>query len=351
MDQQPAQVSNGPQHAASRVQRSWKAAIGYVVAAACLVWVFHDVRFDELFRDIEAMNWWLVALAVGFDILSYLCQGWRWSLLLHPKGRLSVLRTTQAVYAGLFVNEILPMRIGEVLRIYLASRWLTVDFTTIVSSVLVERLFDAIWLALAAAVTILIVPLPRYLMDAEKLLAVIVLAALALFVYLVMKKRPVLPAEISRHGFRSGLLRITGNLSSGIRDIGRSRYMYESLGVSGLFLIFQVLAFWLVMWAYGLRLSFWQGTVVVLILHLGTMIPSAPSNIGTYQFFTVVGLTQFGVEKTTATGFSVVVFLILTIPLWILGIFAFGRAGLTMRQLRTDLPRWGKRRGEEVASS
>lgn len=340
MDQQSA-----PQESS----RSWKTVVGYLVAAACLAWVFHDVRFAELFGEIRRMDWWLVALAVAFDILSYVCQGWRWSLLLHPKGRLSVARATQAVYAGLFVNEILPMRVGEVLRIYLASRWLKADFATIVSSVLVERFFDGIWLALAAAVTILLVPLPRYLVDAEVLLAVVVLGALGLFIYLVLRKRAPLSGNESRQGIRASLLRITGSLASGIRDIGRSGYLYESLGVSGLLLVFQILAFWLVMWAYDLRLSLWHGVVVVLILHLGTMVPSAPSNIGTYQFFTVVGLTQFGVEKTTATGFSVVVFVILTVPLWIIGVFAFGRAGLTLQQLRTGLPRWDKPSDPEAA--
>ena len=351
MDPQLEPLGDGFPRAPRRTLPSWKTAIGYLIAAACLIWVFHDVRFGELFHEIQLMNWWLVALAVVFDILSYICQGWRWSLLLHPKGRLPVSQTTQAIYAGLFINEILPMRVGEVLRIYLASRWLAVDFATIVSSVLVERFLDGIWLVLAAAATILLIPLPRYLVDVEELLAVSVILALALFVYLVMRKQPDQTGDGSQRGFRAGLLRIIGSLASGIHAIGRSRYLYESLGVSGLLLLFQVLAFWLVMWAYGFRLTFWHGMAAMIILHLGTLVPSAPSNLGTYQFFTVVGLTQFGIEKTAATGFSVVVFVILTIPLWIIGIFAFGRAGLTLKQLRADLPRWGKRGGEEVAPS
>jgi len=351
MDQQSKPIEDGFQRKRRRAAPSWKTALGYLVAAACLVWVFHDVRFGELFHEIRMMNWWLVALAVAFDILSYVCQGWRWSLLLHPKGSLSVLQTTQAIYAGLFVNEILPMRVGEVLRIYLASGWLAVGFAAIVSSVLVERFFDGIWLALAAAATVLLIPLPRYLVDAEELLAAVVLSALALFIYLVLRKQPAPPSGESHRGFRAALINITASLASGIRDIGRSRYLYGSLGVSGLLLVFQVLAFWLVMWGYGLRLSFWHGAVVVLILHLGTMIPSAPSNVGTYQFFTVVGLTQFGVEKTAATGFSVVVFVILTVPLWVIGIFAFGRAGLSLKQLRAELPRWAKPHTGETAPS
>jgi glycosyltransferase 2 family protein len=88
---------------------------------------------------------------------------------------------------------------------------------------------------------------------------------------------------------------------------------------------------------YGLDLSVWHGFAVVLIVHVGTMLPGAPSNLGTYQFFTVVGLTQFGVDKTLAGGFSMVVFLILTIPLWALGFVAFGRSGLIWHQIRTQM--------------
>jgi hypothetical protein len=66
------------------------------------------------------------------------------------------------------------------------------------------------------------------------------------------------------------------------------------------------------------------------------MAPGAPSNVGTYQFFTVLGLLLFGVDKTVAGGFSVVVFLILTIPLWIIGLFAFGGAGLDLRTVRRE---------------
>jgi len=308
--------------------------IGYLFAGACLVWVFHDVGFGEMFRNIGSMNWWYIGAAIGFDIAGYVCQGWRWALLLHPKGRLSALRATQAIYAALFVNEILPLRAGEALRIHLVSRWLGMRYAVIISSVLVERFFDGIWLALAAAAAVLLVPLPRFLVDAEEILAAIMVLSTVLFVYLVMRKQRTGGEAVPVSGLRGAVSRIIGSLASGVKEIGRSRYFYASLGGSGGLLAFQILAFWLVLRAYGIPLPFWQGAAVVLILHLGTAIPSAPSNLGTYQFFTVVGLTQFGVEKTIATGFSVVVFLILTIPLWVIGVYAFGRAGLTLPMIR-----------------
>jgi uncharacterized protein (TIRG00374 family) len=329
-----------------RAVRAGRIVLSYGIAAVCLVWVFHDVRFGDLFRNLESMNWGWVALAVVFDILSYVCQGWRWGLLLHARGGLSAAKATQAVYAGLFVNEILPMRVGEVLRTYLAARWVPTDISCVVSSILVERFFDALWLMLLVGITILAVPLPHYLIEAEEILAAIVFASTALLIFLVMRppRKALEEAGTPEHpGLLHRILAVIGKLATGIRDIGRSRYFYSSLAISSLVLIFQIIAFWLVMWAYGLRLSVWHGAAILLIVHIGTVIPSAPSNVGTYQFFTVLGLTQFAVSKTTATGFSVVVFLILTIPLWVIGILAFLRAGLSLHQVRAGMTLAGDR--------
>jgi glycosyltransferase 2 family protein len=337
MESPESEINRDP----SRSFSAWKTVPGYIIAALCLVWVFHDVRIKELIGSMKTINWWWVAGAVFFDILSYACQGMRWSLLLHPIGRISALRATQAIYAGLFVNEILPMRLGEVLRAYLVSLWAAARFAAVIPSILVERFFDAIWLALAFGITVLIIPLPKYLVDAEEILGFTALAATILFVYLVFHKRG---EKAVRPGSTRGYWRLLqwipdllDKMTGGIRDIGRSRYFYSSFAVSLFLLLGQVLSYWLVMLAYGLKLSLWHGAAIFLIVHIGTAIPSAPSNIGTYQFFTVVGLTLFGIDKTLATSFSVVVFFILTIPLWAIGMLVFGRLGLSLKKVQTEI--------------
>jgi glycosyltransferase 2 family protein len=319
----------------------WKTIPGYAIAVLCLIWVFHDVRLKELIGSIATINWWWVAGAVVFDILSYVCQGMRWSLLLHPIGRISTLQATQAIYAGLFVNEILPLRLGEILRTYLVSRRTSAHFTAVIPSILVERFFDAVWLALAFGITVFAVPLPRYLIESEKILGATALAASILFIYLVFYKKrdgatgPSSPRQYWRPiQWISNLL---DKMAGGIREIGRSRFFYSSFGISLLLLLGQIFSYWFVMQAYGLKLSFWYGAAVFLIVHIGTAIPSAPSNVGTYQFFTVVGLTLFGINKTLATSFSVVVFLILTLPLWAIGLLVFMRLKLSLKKIRTEI--------------
>ncbi len=328
-----------PKPADPRPKRRFRLLLGYGFAAACLVWVMHDVDPRGLWRILTSVNVPLLTPAVALDVLSYWSQGFRWKLLLHPVGRLSTLRSTQAIYAGLFTNEILPLRAGELVRAFLASRWLSTGVLRVFPSMVVERMFDGIWLALGLGLTAIFVRLPRNLLDAADILGVLVIASLGLFLFLVFRKPKPSPADPakSESGWRplrraSALI---GRVAGGIADIGMTRSFYLSLLASSLILIFQILAFWTVMLAYGLRMSVWQGAAVLLIVHFGTAIPNAPSNVGTYQFFTVLGLGLFGVDKTAAAGFSVAVFIILTLPLWAIGVLAVSRAGMTFREIRS----------------
>ena len=324
--------------------RSWfKQVLGYLIGLICLVWVFHNINFGQFLQGMKTISWVWVPLAVFFDILSYYTQGVRWQLLLRPLGKVSSVRATQAIYVGLFTNEIVPLRVGELVRLFLVSRWLSVKLVAVIPSLVVERFFDGIWLALAIGVIAFFIPLPKELLGAEKILGPLVLFLTVLFVYLIFFKKATLTEEMSGAGSKWDPLRVFSSflkrLAEGVQAIGNSRFFFTSFMVSLFILIFQIIALWLMMLAYGLPLSLWAGSVVLLILHLGTAIPNAPSNVGTYQFFTVVGLTLFGIDKTLAASFSVGAFLVLTIPLWAIGLISLWRTGMTLAAIRQMLRR------------
>lgn len=344
--------------------RVWpRTLLSYALGFVCLVWVFHNYDSGDLLRRVAAMNPYWVVAAIICDVLSYLCQGLRWRLLLRPFASISVLRATQAIYAGLFVNEMLPMKLGELVRAFLVSRWMSVKLGSVAASILVERLCDGLWLALGIALTISLVPLPRHLVEAGDVFWVGILVVLFLFALLACNGRRSSPnistdldrdidaasgAHITDSGEAHASFTLWGKLSNTVvtlvrrlslelHVIGWTRGMLLAFVLSLVMLLLQGASFWLVMLAYGLREPFAVGIAVFLIVHLGTALPSAPANIGTYQFFTVLGLTLFGADKTSAAGFSIVVFAVLSAPLWAIGFWSFGRSGLTLIGIRTEL--------------
>ena len=330
-----------------------RAALVYALAAACLVWVLHDYDVRDLVRRVAAMNLWLVAAAVLCDVLSYVCQGARWRLLLRPFGSLSVGRATQAVYAGLFTNEVMPMKPGELVRAYLVWRWTSVRLGAVAASILVERLFDGVWLAFGSLLALIFLPLPRSMVEAGDVFVIAVLILSLLFLFTALRGREATGELMAAGGADAGsevsaggslkrrLLRsVSGlitRLRAELRVVARTRDSLPAFALTLALVLLQALSFWLVMRAYGLRLSLPAGAAVFLVVHLGTVVPGAPANVGTYQFFTVLGLTLFGVDKGTAAGFSLVVFALLTVPLWAIGFWALGRSGLTLFDVRTEI--------------
>jgi glycosyltransferase 2 family protein len=327
----------------SRVQRAFVCAF----AVACLAWVFHNVHPRQLLAAMFISNWGFVALAIIADILTYVLQALRWKLLLAPVGRLSTLRATQGIYAGLFTNELVPLRFGEFVRAFLVSRWLALRFTAVLPSMVIERFLDALWLAVGIALAAIFVPLPKDLVKVGEPLGGIVLLGAFLFLWMVFRKKT--EAQCSEHGSTSRVRRWLQHfglqLASGLRDIGLSRRLYVAALLSASMLAAQALALWFMMLACRIDQSLGAAAIVLLVIRLGTAIPNAPANVGSFQFFTVLALRVLGEDKTVAAGFSMVYFLVLTVPLWTLGLLAISRTGMSLATIRLESAALGRHAG------
>jgi uncharacterized protein (TIRG00374 family) len=305
-------------------------ALGYLVSAASLVWVFRGVDLSAILSDFAALDWRWVTLAVAADISVYLWQAWRWNLLLSPVARPSLWRSVLAIYVGLFANEVLPLRPGEfVIRPYLQARWSKLPFSVALSSILIERVFDGLWLGAAFWVTTMFMPLPTFLVDGGRILGVVVVW-LAAMLALIMFRKHHAQAAVKQTRW-SGQLRV---LVDDLHLMGRSRSFYLALLISLPYLLFQIVPIYALMQGYGLDLSIWPATVMLIILRLGTIIPQAPGNVGAFQVLTVLVLGLFGIDKTTAAGFSVMTWAVVTLPLLAAGFLALAITGTRLGALR-----------------
>ncbi len=313
--------------------------LAYFFALACLVWVLYDIHPEKAFREVTRVKWTWVSCAILFDVLSYVVHGVRWKLLLTPFERVRTTPCVRAVFAGLFANEILPLRSGELLRTYVLSREVGISFALLLTSIGVERLLDGLVAAAALALIAFYVPVPHRFERAAFLLGGSLLAVVVLLVatILYLEYHPV-GDPAARRGFRKLLGKLRGVLE-GLRAMGTARSFYSAILTSLLIPFLQVLALWSMMHSYGLRLPFLAGALVLLVINLGVALPNAPANVGSYQFFCVLGLSVFGVEKTTAAGFSIYAFVFLTIPFLMLGFVALLRSGLSPAAMREQMRR------------
>ena len=317
---------------------------GYLLLAGGFAYILHGIHLDKLFSQLGGIRWSWVALAIAVNTLSYINWGLSWKWLLLPVAQVSVYDATRAVYAGQFANAMLPARLGELIRAYLISRWVSAEFIMVIPSVIASRLLDGIWSVAGVAVTAFFVRLPKDLLVGGAILAILIAGGNRVADLL----RPPPGKGFGRLGAeeRGGgqslrsLKWFLGHLAMGFRDIGFTRESMLAFLISPLWLLFQALSFWLIIVAYGLDLPLWVGAAVFLIVHFGTILPNAPGDAGVYQFFCVVGLTLFGVDKTSAAGFSLVVYFLLIAPVWLIGFLVLSQSGISTKTIREDIEKF-----------
>lgn len=312
---------------------------GYAVSVACLVWVLYDFHVKTALEQLADVSWRWVALGIALDIASYFVQALRWKLLLAPFARVKMQDAVRAVFAGLFANLIFPLRPGELLRAYLVAKAEDIGLGTVVGSVLVERLIDLVVTTAGLGVMLLFVSAPARFRHAASALGIVTLALLGLFVAMIVYIEFRFGGDPRR---MSGGRRMPGKLMSALialHAMGTSPSFYPAVFTSLLMPFCQMLALWAMMKSYGMGLPFLAAVVVLLVINLGVSLPNAPANVGAYQFFCVLGLSIFEVEKTTATGFSFFAFAMMNFPFFFLGFYAMVRSGLSMRSMREQMSR------------
>jgi glycosyltransferase 2 family protein len=77
----------------------------------------------------------------------------------------------------------------------------------------------------------------------------------------------------------------------------------------------------------------WAASVVLVIIRIGTVIPSAPGNLGVFNSVAVLALKLFSVEQGTAVELSMVMWAALTLPLLVGGFVAVFLTGLSIGEL------------------
>lgn len=330
MDQEPGIVREKKSRRTQRIA----AILTYVVSFACLWWVLRQAHWQEFRTDVRDIGWGWVVLAVVADILVYVCHGWRWSMLLAPIDRIPVLRSIQSVYVGLFANEVLPFKPGEIIRCYLQSRWKDIPFSVTLSSALIERFFDGLLLGVALIVAVWRTPdMPMGIeVGAWALGGVLVVGAVLLGIAVFHKDRAT--TALSGEGWHRHIRILIHDLHL----IGHSRYLYYAAALTVPYLALQVVPVYASMRAYGFADAAWSDAAVLTIcLRLSSVIPQAPGNVGTFNYITSQILTRVAKYGSDVAGrFSILLWIVVTLPLVAVGLLALMFTGTHIRDLHLE---------------
>ena len=322
-------MSRDPVATSSRRRGGALLAVGIASSAVFLWLVFRDADLHAVWRALRGADVGLVLLAAVVIQAVYVAQAARWRLLADTLA-LTVRRFYALVLGGIGANNVLPLRIGDLLR----ARWLgtSAEIPTgrAFGSVFRDRACDVLTLVVALTVSLPIVGdeawVARIAVGGVVLLTVLALVVAGAIIY--ARTRPRARRE-SRSRARRLLRDTIDELAS---PIGRRRIVL-ALALSAVAWGVWACAAGLVCRSLGFSLSPAELVFVTAVINLGVVIPSSPGFIGTYQWLAVSALGVVGVDGGVAIAFSLLMQAIWYLPTTIVG------GAIALREVHRDATR------------
>ncbi len=307
-------------------------AVGLASSAVFLALVLRRADVGAALDALRAARLADVLVAAVVLQVTYVVQALRWRLLAGAPAPLP--RYLALVLGGIAVNNVVPLRLGDVLR----GRWLAVraglETGRALASVFRDRFGDV--LALAA---LLLVTLP--FVGGGSWLLTLTLGAVALVVvlFLVVAASSWYSRRRPRHRrqSRSRLRKLARDALDELTTAVGIPTVAAGLALSLLVWATWAFAAWLVCRSLGVELGVVEVLFVTAVMNLGVAIPSSPGFVGTYQWLAVAALGAAGVAAEPALAFAVLIQAAWFVPTTLVG------GALALVELRRDAATYAAR--------
>ncbi|MQF69695.1 flippase-like domain-containing protein, partial [SAR202 cluster bacterium AD-804-J14_MRT_500m] len=133
--------------------KNWRFWLGFIVSAGFIGLFLATVDLNKMGHALANARYQYVAVAVALYFSAVFFRTLRWKYLLEPMGLVGVARLFPVVTVGYMANNILPARLGEVVRAYYLTRREGIPASAGLATIIVERVYDGLTLIFLAAVS------------------------------------------------------------------------------------------------------------------------------------------------------------------------------------------------------
>jgi len=319
---------------------SWKFWLGAGVSVFFVWLTARNLEWGAFWLAVrEAHYWWLLP-AVGIYFVAVWARTWRWHWMLRHLKPVSVARLFPVVAIGYMGNNVYPARAGELIRSYALRRKEGIPVSASVATVALERLFDGLAMCIFILSTLPFAPLPPGYRFAAVLCSALFLVALLLVGMLVANplRADALAARtvglFVPQRWQERVLHPAQKFLVGLHALRSPR--------DSLLIAFATIMVWLVetasYWAASqafpsLGARFTTLMLMIAVVNLATMLPSAPGYVGTFDKPGIEVLKALGSGAGVAAAFTIVLHVMLWLPITLVGFAAMARESLHWRDL------------------
>jgi glycosyltransferase 2 family protein len=322
-----------------RVPWRWvRFTAGLVITSVCLWLALRHVHIEGVINAAAQAQWSWLSLALIALTADYGVRIYRWWWLLRLCNSEVTLRSCAwPLIVSFAVNNVLPFRAGDALRVIGFRDQLRSTGTWVLATLLIERMLDLT--VLLGFFLLGILGLGNESVSVLYMRTAVVVSCVGAGAWLTL--------FLMGDRLKAVLLRLGHSKSASVRNLVRR----AEQPIQQLFLALSVIRVpHRILKLIGMSAIVWmgEGGVFFAIAHavqydgrafgplfalatgsLSTLVPSSPGFVGTFDYFTISGLTAYGASGPVSTAAAFIIHIVLWLPLT-----AAGMAYLLFSSLR-----------------
>lgn len=329
----------------SHIKNVLSVCLGILITGAALTYALWGVDFGELSRVFGDLRYTAALPFLCLLVIFFWLKAIRWAVILSPIGNFTSQQVTPAMMIGFGANNILPARLGELIRTVAFARRFRKSYSGVFATVALERVLDAgailFYYVIAASI---VGDLPA----AVNIGAIIGLALIVISILIIVLMLSRLSVILSIWG------RLSTRLPERIRRLGGNILHNVTVALSSLrtlrivsLLIMNSLCqwgimactVWIALWAFGETISIGAAFFVMVATALAVSVPSVPGYVGPIQAAFVFALHPLGIAQETAFASSVFFLVAQWVPVTSAGILFFIFSGFKMTEVYQEAGR------------
>jgi uncharacterized protein (TIRG00374 family) len=330
--------------------KRWQFWLGVAISVVLLWNALSGFHLADAWEIIRSADYWWLIPGVAVYFLAVIARAWRWHYLLRPIKHISTKSMFPVVAIGYMGNNIYPARAGELLRAYVLRRRENVAISASLATIIVERALDGV--VMLAFVFINLPELASLTANSGFAGSIQVLAIIGALVFLsvvlvfmfmaVYPKRAMrvvewLATRLLPERFRARVIELSERFLEGFAALRSPLDVLMVLVTSIVIWLLETGKYWFVMHAFFFEVSFFALMLMNGIVNLATTIPSAPGYVGTFDRPGIAVLEAYGVKKSLATSYTLVLHAALWLPITLLGAYYMVREGLSWEEVRSEM--------------
>jgi len=280
--------------------------LGAIISAALLYLAVKDIDLDEFLHYFTFENIDILLYVIVVNFLLRMVIALRWNKLLDIFPGNNLVTTFHYTNIGYFANNFLPARLGDIIKSYLLAEKKKYSKTQVLTSAIIERIFDLIGLSVLFIIALLRYDIPDNILVGGAIF-ISILFIVSLIVLLMFKKKDLIDLKLGNISKFKTINFIRNKIRSVfyyLQNYLKLKQLLYLIATTAVIWFLYVFAGFIIIERLSNYLS-WDASILSLIfLGVSFILPSTPGNIGVHQFACVLAFGILGMDKTQAVAFS-----------------------------------------------